>query len=1426
MQPGDVVERYRVEAAIGRGATAVVYRVRHTTLGTLHALKVLEAADPELAARLVAEGRAQASLSHPNLVPVSDVLQVDGRPALLMSYVDGMDLGQLLRGAIPEGSVAVGLFRGIVAGVAAAHRAGLVHRDLKPANILLATTDAGVIPRVTDFGIATQLARPSGLTRDGQILGTPAYMAPEQLQGPSAIDARVDVWALGVILYELLCGVRPFPGGSPDEVLASIHRGPVDARGVVGDLSEPLAAALAGCLTVRAEDRIGDAEGLLEVLDGAPWPTASSGAGRGRVLGDFEILSEIGRGSSGQVYRARQQGLDRVVALKVVPASGDVAEARFLREVQALARVDHRHVVPVLAHGTAEGVLYVAMAYVSGADLARVGAALATTEGRTVGDLRRAGGIAPGPDDTASMLPFLARRFSEVASGLHALHRAGVLHRDIKPSNLILSEDGDRIVVVDLGLALIADASRPLTQRDVQILGTLRYMPPEQLQRNLLEIDPRADVYALGATLTELCTGRPFFDGDTEERLIHQVLNEDPPWPCHLDPSIPADLDRVLRRATAKRADDRYPDAAAFAADLAAFAAGAPVSVRTAGPIARLRRWIHLNPLPVAVLITLGATLLAGGTLAGCSAAAFWYAVRPTTKLYADWVPRNGGYAGYRWMATYAPSAGPHVRVTRRSGLPVRLERRDGSGRLEGPIPILEQVFDQDGRVIRVVHRDRDEQIVFIEAVSWGTEAGAPITTRRFSTPDGSPIPHPQSAVEVIVDRLDGEGYAIDRRHLASDGTTPRPDREGSYGLQIQRDRWGRVVERTWIDADGRPTSNRDGIAIERLIWPEEAPWAYIEPDRRLYDAAGDPTTDAHGVHWVDHEYDCAWWRLPSGGCPMSRVYRGLLDQPVVGSDGTAWEHRWIAFFRSMDLRFAGPDGHPAPGPGGVFGQVDRPGDQWPNAKGRRYLGPDGQPFTHEDGYAIRVDGPDGIRRFFDPEGQPVARDSGAVAYRLGRGRFTCLGPDDIPIRCKSGWSERIRTYDDHGEILTEALYDETGQPMIAPGDHAARIETPRDGSGRVLEHRRLGPDGALVRAPGRPARDLHRYDASGRLLSRTVLDDQDRPVDCPDGYHQERIGYDAWGREVSRRYLDRDGAPVVSAEAGYARRTLAYDAFGRRIALQTFDADDRPLLVDGCATVRWVRDRYGREVERSCLGADGGPAPGIDGATGRRRAYGPTGRVVLTEWIDAEGEASHRTDGASAIRTERDALGRPIRTTRLGADAIPMDGPDGYATTEIRYDAAGRIAEHRHLAASGRPAGRIVYRRDPQHRVTEEVHHGPDDAVVRRVARGYDPRGRLDAVRHAGPDGDPIAAPRGDPDVPEGWGSWQRRVEALIEEDTWRGLDGSILAVRIRRYDDRKRLVEQRWSGPAIPADVAPTILRTYDTDGRPVERVAGGQP
>lgn len=230
LQPGDRVDgRFEIEAVLGEGGLARVYRVRHLDLGSTFALKMLLLRKRELAERLIVEGRIQAQLRHPNIVAVVDLVRHEGQFGLLMEYVDHQTLEHYLdrRGAL---SLREGLeiLAPVCSAVAAAHDAGITHRDLKPANVMLAQTARGLVPKVADFGIA-KVVDESALSGSGsgRLMGTPGYLAPEQITDSAGVDERADIFALGAIAWRVFAGRNAY---QDDEGVVSIQSTMSDAR--------------------------------------------------------------------------------------------------------------------------------------------------------------------------------------------------------------------------------------------------------------------------------------------------------------------------------------------------------------------------------------------------------------------------------------------------------------------------------------------------------------------------------------------------------------------------------------------------------------------------------------------------------------------------------------------------------------------------------------------------------------------------------------------------------------------------------------------------------------------------------------------------------------------------------------------------------------------------------------------------------------------------------------------------------------------------------------------------------------------------------------------------------------------------------------------------------------------------------------------
>ncbi|MCB9670342.1 MAG: serine/threonine protein kinase [Alphaproteobacteria bacterium] len=262
LERGQIVDgRFEVEELLGEGGLAAVYRVRHAALGSVHALKLLTWRKKSLAERLILEGRIQAQLNHPNIVNVTDLVRHDGQLGLLMEYVDNQSIEEYLT---THGGLGLErgleLFAPILSAVLAAHELGVTHRDLKPANILLANGPRGLVPKVTDFGIAKVMAElAGGSTAVGATMGTPGYLAPEQMTDSSGIDARADVFALGAIAWEVITGRRAFADESGQcTVLSTTQRDVPPLSTFITGVPDNVEAALQKAMAKERAERFAD----------------------------------------------------------------------------------------------------------------------------------------------------------------------------------------------------------------------------------------------------------------------------------------------------------------------------------------------------------------------------------------------------------------------------------------------------------------------------------------------------------------------------------------------------------------------------------------------------------------------------------------------------------------------------------------------------------------------------------------------------------------------------------------------------------------------------------------------------------------------------------------------------------------------------------------------------------------------------------------------------------------------------------------------------------------------------------------------------------------------------------------------------------------------------------------------------------------
>ncbi len=564
LEPGTVLgERYEILKRVGEGGMGAVYQARDHELDKLVALKVIRpelAGHPDILRRFKQELILARQVTHKNVIRIFDLGMADGCKFITMDYIEGRDLKSILveRGKIPPAE-AVPIVQQVCRGLEAAHTEGVVHRDLKPQNIMV---DGSGRVWVMDFGLARSMEM-AGMTRTGALMGTPDYMSPEQARAEK-VDARSDLFSLGIIFYEMLTGVLPFQAETlMGTLLKRVHEKAEPPNVLEPAVPRRLSDVVMKLLEADREKRYQTTGEVLADLAGdmpvagltftaspsmvQAAPVSIEAMGPGSQFGPrYRIESVIGEGGMGKVYRAHDNDLDRTVALKLVRqelVNNAESMQRFKQELLLASRISHRNILRIHDLGDVGGVKFISMAYVQGRDLHDVIAEC----GRL--PVERAVHIA-----------------KQLASALDAAHTEGVVHRDLKPRN-VLVDQADQVFVSDFGLAKsLESVSATAMTRTGEVLGTPRYMSPEQAESK--QVDHRADIYSFGVMLYEMVTGDAPFGGESMLQVMYQHVAQKPKNPREANPELPDYLAQIILRCLEKDPALRYQSAREILHDL------------------------------------------------------------------------------------------------------------------------------------------------------------------------------------------------------------------------------------------------------------------------------------------------------------------------------------------------------------------------------------------------------------------------------------------------------------------------------------------------------------------------------------------------------------------------------------------------------------------------------------------------------------------------------------------------------------------------------------------------------------------------------------------------------------------------------------------------------------------------------------------
>lgn len=871
-------------------------------------------------------------------------------------------------------------------------------------------------------------------------------------------------------------------------------------------------------------------------------PPAGAGLPPVRVFGDYEIVSELGRGGMGIVYRARQKKLKRTVALKMLTGHfGKEEMARFIAEAETVAQLHHSNIVHIYEVGEEGGIPFFSMEYIEAGTL---------TERLRMKELtvREAAEL---------MLP--------VARAVHFAHEHGIVHRDLKPGNVLLDAQGAP-KVVDFGIAkrLHDDASLTLTG---VVVGTPTYMAPEQAKGSSRSAGPTADVYSLGAILYEMLTGRPpFLPDESDTALTMRVITEEPVSPAWHRSDIPRELEAICMMCLQKDPKDRFQSAGVLADDLKRYLNDEPILAKPPTRIRRTVKWMKRHP-GRAALYALGLMLLG----AGIQRVWEWDRYEREHVIYTagyelifgEPKPLKPLSEAERGKATQC------LRITRRGrvGKVTRLEmvnsrghsavvRRitggdampmvlQGAGGVQSPDERTPEVVSvhctyAGDRISELTGQDRNDQVQWRIQFDQSS-ADARSATARFATMRGFEFGVVQGATHARFER-DERGRESRVRFYNSRGR-PAQNGEGVYGYAFERNEKGFVTRMTNLDAADRPMKNRVGEVMK--VFTYNAGGRLERAETR--DARGEPVT-INGILSIVSIYDA------QGN--MVRVENRdkadrLISSQANGIAAIAYERNERGELVKISILKLQTDGNLTP-----LSETRIAYDQWGHPSEKQVKSANGWRSVYENdarGNMVMI-------QWLTVDGKPGVGPDGWSMLRYKRG----------PSPTSADWQEEENYYDVKG-----------GKSWAAGGFHHRLSEYNEFGSPvRTMEEDYNETITAFYRYESE-----REFDQAGRLIRMVgrFLDAKGEPVSGPTVYSGVESEYDEEGREFRVWHTGHDpessGAPVWLTETVWGVGSLK-----KKETRQACDAEKMPLevTVTGVpARVEKTFDDFGRQMVR-----------------------------------------------------------------------------------------------------------------------------------------------------------------------------------------------------------------------------------------------------